>query len=76
MKVYVENVGLVGCRSVVGEDGKTRTYGNIYAPGGELLPFSADVPLNDDLSMGFSGYFDISWGTGKNGKWAICRLSE
>lgn len=74
MRVYVENVGLVGCRAVVGEDGKTRTYGNIYTDKGELLAFSSDAELHDDLTMGFSGYMDVSWGVGKNGKWFSCRI--
>ena len=74
MKAYIENVGLVGCRSVVGEDGKTRTYGNIYTEGGELLSFTSESELHDDLTMGYSGYADISWGIGKNGKWVSCRL--
>lgn len=73
MRVFVENVGLVGCRSVVGEDKRERTFGKLYTADGELLDFSSDMPLNDDLSMTFSGFFDIAWGTGKNGKWASCR---
>lgn len=75
MKVYVENVGLVGCRTIVGEDGKERTYGKFYTDDGELLDFVSEVPLKDDLTMGFAGYVNISWGVGKNGKWCTARIS-
>lgn len=76
MIVYVENVGLVGCRTSVNAEGKEVTYGSIYTRNGELLPFSANCPLSDDLTCGFSGNFDISWGTGKNGKWVSCRYVD
>lgn len=74
MRAYVENVGIVGCRKVVGEDGKERTYGKFYTENGELLDFTADGELHDDLTMCFSGYIDVAWGVGKNGKWCSCRI--
>lgn len=73
MIVNVEGIRLVGCRAVVGEDGKERTYGNIYTDAGELLPFSCDYEVRDTLAE-TSGQLDISWGSGKNGKWVRCKL--
>ena len=73
MIVTVEDVRFVGCRVVVGEDGKEKTYGNLYTKEGDLLPFSCDYEVQDSLN-GAGAKLDITWGSGKNGKWVRCVL--
>ena len=73
MRVIANNIKLVGCRSVKGADGVTRTYGNMYTENGELLPFSSYAAVNDCMDGG-DYELEISWGTGKNGKWVRCEL--
>lgn len=74
MLVVASGLRIVGCRSVVGEDGKTRTYGNLYTQEGELMPFSSDKVLADNLVDDAEYTLDVKWGTGKNGKWFNCRI--